>query len=119
MTGIEYLTEPWPMERSVPRGVAHFSQCLWRKVQRLGLVEEYKEDTAIRHFMQKSATIAFVPLNFVQVLWNNLKAEMPDNEKLERYAAYFDKTWFEGHFRPCIWNYYRHCGPRTTNHLEG
>ena len=22
----------------------HFAQCLWRKVQRLGLVEEYKED---------------------------------------------------------------------------
>ena len=36
----------------------HFSQCLWRKVQRLGLVEEYKEDTAIRRFIQKSAAIA-------------------------------------------------------------
>ena len=53
--------------------------------------------------MQKSAAIAFVPLNFVRVLWNNLKAGMPDNEKLERYTAYFDKTWFEGHLRPCIW----------------
>ena len=26
--------------------------------------------------------------------WNSLKAEMPDNEKLERYAAYFDEMWF-------------------------
>ena len=59
---------------------------------------------------------AFVPLNFVLVLCNGLKAEMPDNE---RYAAYFDETWFDGHFRPHMWNYYRHCGPRTTNHLEG
>ena len=54
-----------------------------------------------------------------EVSWNGLKTEMPDNEKLERYAAYFDETWFDGHFRPRMWNYYRHCGPRTNNHLEG
>ena len=60
-------------------------------MQRLGLVENYKEDTAIRRFIQKSAAIAFIPLNFVQVSWNGLKAEMPDDEMLERYAAYFDK----------------------------
>ena len=63
-------------------------------------MENYKEDTAIRRFVQKSAVIAFVPLNFVRVSWNGLKAEMPDDEKLERYAAYFDKTWFDSHFRP-------------------
>ena len=97
----------------------HFSQCLWRKVQGLSLVEEYKVDTAIRRFIQKSAAIAFIPLNFVQVSWNGLKAEKPDDEKLERYAAYFDETWFDGHFRPRMWNYYRHYGPRTNNHLEG
>ena len=62
------------------------------------------EDTAIRRFIQKSAAIAFVPLNFVRVLWNGLKAEMPDNEKLERYTAYFDETWFDSHFRPRMWN---------------
>ena len=45
----------------------HFSQCLWRKVQILGLVEEYKENTANRRFIQKSAAIAFNPLNFVRV----------------------------------------------------
>ena len=72
------------------------------KVQRLGLVEKY-EDTAIRCFIQKSAAIAFVPLNFVQVSWNGLKTEMPGDEKLERYAAHFDKTWFDGHFRPMNW----------------
>ena len=77
------------------------------------------EDTAIRRFIQKSVAIAFIPLNFVRVLCNGLKAEMPDDEKLERYTAYFDETWFEGHFRPHMQNYYRHCGPRTNNNLEG
>ena len=48
---------------------------------------------------------------------------MSDNEKLETYTAYldetwFDETWFDGHFRPHMWNYYRHCGPKTNNHLD-
>ena len=38
----------------------HFTQCLWRKVQRLGLVEEYKENTAIRHFIQR---VQLLPLS--------------------------------------------------------
>ena len=46
----------------------HFTQCLWRKVQSLGLVEEYKEDGSIscRQFIQKSAAIALChPILFV------------------------------------------------------
>ena len=97
----------------------HFAQCLWRKVQRLGLVEEYKEDEFIRRFMQKSAAIAFVPPSFVRVSWNGLKADMPDNSKVQSYADYFDETWMNGQFRPRMWNYYAHSGPRTNNHLEG
>ena len=53
------------------------------------------------------------------VSWNGLKAEMPNDEKLERYAAYFDETWLDSHFRSHMLNYYRHCGPRTNNHLQG
>ena len=25
--------------------------------------------------------------------WNGLKAEMPDNSKVQNYADYFDETW--------------------------
>ena len=50
-------------------------------MQRLCLVEEYKEDESIRRFIQKSAAIAFIPPNFIRVSWNGLKAEMPDNTK--------------------------------------
>ena len=41
----------------------HFAQCLWRKVQRLGLVEEYKEDEFIRRFIQKSAATGMSALS--------------------------------------------------------
>ena len=118
---VQALELPFPGAR-IHRCYCHFSQCLWRKVQRLGLVEEYKEDSTIRRFIQRSAAIAFVQLNFVQVSWNGLKAEMPDNEKLERYAAYVDETWFDGHCRPRMWNYYRHytvAQGRTTIWMGG
>ena len=52
-------------------------------------------------------------------MWNGLKAEMPNDEKIREIAAYFDEAWFDSDIRPHIWNYYRHCGPRTNNHLEG
>ena len=44
---------------------------------------------------------------------------MPDNSKVQSYADYFDETWMNGQFRPRMWNYYAHSGPRTNNHLEG
>ena len=82
-------------------------------------LEEYKEDEFIRRFIHKSAAIAFVPPSFVRVSWNGLKADMPDNSKVQSYADYFDETWMNGQFRPRMWNYYAHSGPRTNNHLEG
>ena len=43
----------------------HFAQCLWRKVQSLGLVEEYREDDSIQCFIQKSAAIAKLCQSFL------------------------------------------------------
>ena len=44
---------------------------------------------------------------------------MPDDERVESFATYIDQTWMNGNFRPRMWNYYAHTGPRTNNHLEG
>ena len=52
--------------------------------------------------LNRRVYIAFVLLNIVRVPWNDLN-EMRDDEKLERYAGYFDKTWFDGHFRAMSW----------------
>ena len=82
----------------------HFTQCLWQKVQSLGLVEEYKEDCSIRLFIQKSAAIVFVPSNFVRVAWDGLKTEIPDDDKMKNYSDYFDQNWMNGQFKPCMWN---------------
>ena len=34
-------------------------------------------------------------------------------------AELLDETQMNGQFRPRMWNYYAHSGPRTNSHLEG
>ena len=57
-----------------------FSQCLWKKVQALGLAVAYKNDPNTRHFIQKSAALAFIPLAFIRVAWSGTKAGGPQQE---------------------------------------
>ena len=83
----------------------HFSHCLWRKVQSLGLVEEYIEDRSVRQFIQNSTAIDFVPSSFVWVARDGLKSEIPDDDEMKSCSEYFDQTWMNGQFRPCMWNY--------------
>ena len=52
----------------------HFSQCLWRKVQSLGPSDWYKNDQDARSFIQRSASLALVPLSFVCIAWTAIKA---------------------------------------------
>ena len=40
-------------------------------------------------------------------------------DKVKSYSEYFDQTWMNGQFRPHMWNYFSHRGPRTINHLKG
>ena len=97
----------------------HFSQCLWKKVQALGLAIAYKNDPNIRDFIQKSAALAFIPLAFVRVAWSGAKAGAPQKQEIGDYISYFESTWLDGNFPPRTWNYYAFDGPRTNNHLEG
>ena len=52
----------------------YFSQCLWRKVQSLGLASLYTSDSAVKSFVHKAAALAFLPPMFVRVAWSGLKA---------------------------------------------
>ena len=97
----------------------HFAQCLWRKVQELGLSSDYKDDEHIRAFIQKSAALSFVPITFVRIAWNNIKQAMPPDPRLQQYCDYFESTWLNGNFRLPMWNYFAYDGPCTNNHLEG
>ena len=85
-----------------------------------------------RFFIQKSVAIAFVPPNFVRASWDGLKiygiwpqADIhTHNFRKCSHASvglthHFYKTWMNGQFRPRMWNFYAHSGPRTITWKDG
>lgn len=97
----------------------HFSQCLWRKVHAVARPRKYKNDPDTQSFIQKTNTLAFVPLSFVCIAWDAIKADAPPLPEVDDFNTYVESTWLNGNFLPHTWKYHCHDGPRTNNHLEG
>ena len=57
-------------------------QAIWRKVQSLGLQEEYRaEDSALKKFVQKMAATAFCPPPFMRLAWQGTQQEAPTMDR--------------------------------------
>ena len=54
-------------------------QAIWRKVQALGLTDNYcdPQDPTIKHFVQKMAAISFGPPGFVPTAWLGVQQVAP------------------------------------------
>ena len=85
----------------------------------VAISSDYKDDENIRAFIQKTIALSFVPISFVRNAWNAIKANMPQDARLQNYSNYFESTWLDGYFRPQMWNNFSNPGPLTNNHLEG
>ena len=102
----------------------HFGQCLWRKVQGVGLQRFYSQP-GIKKTVRSIAALAFVPENDIDEAWQAIEAESPRAgsegfEELEVFKQYFVTNWLENatlHPRR-LWNHFRNYNVRTTNHLE-
>lgn len=97
----------------------HFGQCLWRKIQTLGLVKDYREDEAVKQTCKMCAALAYLPPHCIQEAWMMILQSAPENEKLDCFLAYFVDQWLENsNIPPEVWNVYnqRH---RTNNAVEG
>lgn len=97
----------------------HYTQCIWRKVQQLGLTTTYQTDSELYRFVRRAAVLPLVPVEHVEDVWLQALEESPDNTKAQSLADYVTETWIEGPFDQVMWNHFRTSGPRTTNHLEG
>ena len=52
------------LSKTVIRGCFfHFAQCIWRKVQDLGLVTAYKQNSSLRKTVRRIAALPLMPLN--------------------------------------------------------
>ncbi|RNA08039.1 Retrovirus-related Pol poly from transposon [Brachionus plicatilis] len=102
----------------------HFIQCLWKNIQQKQLVNEYKSNIEYRKWFDQLKSLAFVPLNYVNVAYNYLLQIIPfnlrTNSKFALFMNYFYTTWmFNGQFEINLWNQFYNNGPRTYNHVEG
>ena len=100
----------------------HFMQAIWRKVQALGLTDNYycnPQDPTLKHFVQKMAAILFCPPAFVHTVWLGVQQEAPQIARVDELVDYFTSTWVSGQFQVRQRNYYKVDGPHTNNHLEG
>ena len=98
----------------------HFSQALMRKFQALGLRVAYRSDEEAKQFLRTTAALAFVPIRFVRLAWQGIKASAPTHlPRIEEFVEYFESTWLVGNFPVQMWNVYENEDYRTNNHLEG
>lgn len=97
----------------------HFHQCLWRKIQNLGLAESYKEDEQVRLVCRMCAALTYLPLEKIEEGWIQIMEIVPQNAKLTEFLDYFVEQWLDNSSIPTeLWNVYgqRH---RTNNVVEG
>lgn len=111
----------------------HFKQYIFRRVQALGLAEQYMNDGTFAHQIKMLGSLAFVPeaevLDAFEQLGNT--EFYRDNEEAIPLLDYFEETWIgmvrRGRRRPpkfsiSLWNCYegvREDLPKTNNSVEG
>ena len=104
----------------------HFNQCLFRKIQEIGLQTEYNDSlpddpSSVKSLFQQTAALAFIPGCEINDLWCEIMDKFNHVPNGERFFDYFTDTWLDDgcKFPRTLWNYYDFDGPRTTNGLEG
>ncbi|QQP52192.1 Uncharacterized protein FKW44_004253 [Caligus rogercresseyi] len=110
----------------------HFGQCLWRKLQGLGLQNWYKNENN-QHIIKKFQALAFLPPDTVHDVFNQLINSINDetDEILSDFLQYFETTWLgivqrgrrrRPTFDIDLWNVFERMErnlPRTNNSVEG
>ena len=63
----------------------HFSQCLWRKVQALGMTDLYKNDADTKNFIHKAAALPFIPPRFIRIAWTLVESEALQTSEADEF----------------------------------
>ena len=73
------IAHTWP-SATVRGCYFHYSQALWRRLQREDLVLEYQvENSPIRKAFKMIKALPFVPEHLIPTAWRNLKPTLPDD----------------------------------------
>ena len=106
----------------------HLCQSLIRKICSVGLKSDFESDIELKLKLKSLTALAFVPINDVRQMFDNLAATFPDDERYNEVLTYFFSTYIEGAigreplFPIKLWNHYDaaiESSPKTTNCCEG
>jgi hypothetical protein len=73
------------------------TQAVYRRVQNLGLSTIYVNDIDIRTSVRKLMALALLPVDKVQIAFDNLRTNSSENvkETLHQLFLYFDNYWMQ------------------------
>lgn len=107
----------------------HYSQCIWRKVQELGLSVSYKKFPCVREWIRRFTALPLLPIGdiddaFIEIHENapNPQENIINCDQIQKFHDYMVNTWIDDEdakFNRQLWNQYHNAGPRTTNNAEG
>ena len=103
----------------------YYTQCVYRKIQNLGLVTLYKNTQTFQRTVQKIFVLPFLPPNSVGQLYQTLRSDFDNRRlillhpKVGDFFQYVENQWIQG--TPVgFWNVFNREGnARTTNMCEG
>lgn len=107
----------------------HFSQCIYRKIQAVGLQSAYKNNSGLNLKMRMIAALAYLPVNKVEDGFEALAGILPD--EMNDLVTYFEENFIgikrrnsrkPPIFNPQMWNMHELIQkdlPRTNNSVEG
>ena len=95
----------------------HWTQAVWRKIQLLGLQQQYMSDISTHDFCRKLMALPFLPAEHIEHAFRNLVEHVSSGTELE-LATYIDTTWISGNWHPNDWCIFNQA-VRTNNDVEG
>ncbi len=77
----------------------HFAQCIWRKVQKVGLSELYKGDESFRSFIKKVMSLPHLPSDTIrpttELLFQGFEGQGEGKEKIAQIKRYVIRFWLD------------------------
>ncbi|CAF3499844.1 unnamed protein product [Rotaria sp. Silwood1] len=104
----------------------HDNQCIFRKLQEIGLHQDYynssnDDATSVKRLLQETGALAFMPTSEINEFWCKIMDKFENIPRAQDFFDYFTETWIDNGclFSRSLWNYYKFNGARTNNGCEG
>ena len=75
----------------------HWAQCLWRKIQNIGLAPAYKNDDATHRLCRQFLALPYLPKEHIPTMFENL-ATKATTSLLTELVTYIRSNWIEGNY---------------------